>query len=87
MAMSEKMKARIAAAQKEKEDLFQAITYGTLCEKARRKIFERAWEMGHSSGQWKEEVELYYNDLTELVEDCHYLQVEAIRLEDKYNKK
>ena len=85
MAMSEKMKARIEAAQKEKEDLFQAITYGTLCEKARRKIFERAWEMGHSAS--KEEVELYYNDLTELVEDCHYLQVEAIQLEDKYNKK
>ena len=84
MAMNEKMKARIAAAQKEKEDLFQAITYGSLCEAARRKIFEQAWDLGHSSGGWKEEVELYYNDLTELVEGCVYLQAEALRLEDKH---
>lgn len=85
MAMNEKAKARIAAAEKEKEDFFQAITYSSLCEKVRRKIFEYAWEMGHSTS--KEEVELFYNELTELVGDCIHLQAAALRLEDKYNKK
>ena len=80
MAMNEKAKARIAAAEKEKEDFFQAITYGYLCENVRRKIFEYAWEMGHSTS--KEEVELYYNDLTGLVAVCIGLQMGALRLED-----
>lgn len=81
MAMNEKAKARIAGAEKAKWNLFQAITYGSLCEKVRRKIFEYAWEMGHSASE--EEVELYYNELAELVGDCIHLQAEALRLEDK----
>lgn len=51
---------------KKREELFQNITYGEFPEIARRLIFEKAWELGHSGGDY--EVEMYYNDLTELVE-------------------
>ena len=69
--MDPKLQARIEKNRAEKEELFQNITYGKLPEKVRRIIFEHAWEEGHGSGA--NEVELYYNDLTELVEkvrDC-----------------
>ena len=69
--MDPKLQARIEKNHAEKEELFQNITYGKLPEKVRRIIFEHAWEEGHSSGA--NEVEMYYNDLTELVEkvrDC-----------------
>lgn len=69
--MDPKLQARIEKNRAEKEELFQNITYGKLPEKVRRIIFEHAWEEGHSSGP--NEVEMYYNDLTELVEkvrDC-----------------
>jgi len=64
--MDPKLQARIEKMHAEKEALFQNITYGNLPEKVRRIIFEHAWEEGHSGGA--SEVELYYNDLTELVE-------------------
>jgi hypothetical protein len=48
----------------EKEKIFQDITYGDLPLPVRKSIFEMAWELGHSEGA--SEVELFYNDLTEL---------------------
>ena len=64
--MDPKLQARIEKARQEKEALFQIITYGNLPEKARRLIFEAAWEEGHSAGT--AEVKSYYEAYTELVE-------------------
>ena len=58
------LKARLEKEHQEKENLFNAITYGDLPPPVRKSIFETAWELGHSGGA--EEVELFYNDLTEL---------------------
>lgn len=65
--MDPKLEARIAEKRQKKEKLFQNITYGSLPEQARRIIFEAAWEHGHSAGE--NEVEYFYNDFTELVEN------------------
>ena len=85
--MDPKLQARIEKNRAEKEELFQNITYGKLPEKVRRIIFEHAWEEGHSSGA--NEVELYYNDLTELVEkvrDCFCDECCIASLKKKNNK-
>ena len=58
--------ARVKKEHQEKEQLFNKITYGDLPLPVRKAIFETAWELGHSGGP--NEVELYYNDLTELQE-------------------
>ena len=58
--------ARLEKEHDEKEKLFNEITYGSLPLPVRKMIFETAWELGHSSGP--NEVEYYYNDLTELQE-------------------
>lgn len=60
------LKARLEREHDEKEKLFNEITYGELPLPIRKMIFETAWELGHSSGS--NEVEYYYNDLTELQE-------------------
>ena len=56
--------ARFERERQEKEQLFNKITYGDLPLPVRKAIFEKAWELGHSGGT--NEVELFYNDLTEL---------------------
>lgn len=56
--------ARLEKEHQEKEQLFNKITYGDLPLPVRKVIFEKAWELGHSGGS--NEVELFYNDLTEL---------------------
>lgn len=58
------LKARLEKENQEKENLFNALTYGDLPLPVRKSIFETAWELGHSGGA--DEVELFYNDLTEL---------------------
>lgn len=60
------LKARLEREHEEKEKLFDNITYGNLPLPVRKMIFDKAWELGHSSGP--NEVEMYYNDLTELQE-------------------
>ena len=77
--MNPKLAARIEKNRQEKEQLFQDITYGNLPEKARRLIFESAWEQGHSSGN--NEVEMYYNDLTELVEKIRDIICDECKIE------
>lgn len=62
--MNERTAARLEKEHQEKENLFNAITYGDLPLPVRKSIFETAWELGHSGGD--NEVELFYNDLTEL---------------------
>lgn len=62
--MNEHTIARLEKERQEKENLFNAFTYGDLPLPVRKSIFETAWELGHSGGA--SEVELFYNDLTEL---------------------
>jgi hypothetical protein len=54
----------------EKEMLFENKLKGTtnLTESQEKKIFEYAWDEGHSSGEY--EVESIFDRLVELVEDC-----------------
>lgn len=58
--------ARFERERQEKEKLFKEIAYGNLPIPVQKIIFEKAWELGHSGGA--SEVELFYNDLTELQE-------------------
>ena len=60
---------------RQREELFQQLTHGNLCERSRRAIFELAWDLGHSAST--EEVELYYNDLTDLVERCIRIETQS----------
>ena len=64
--MNELIAARFERERQEKEQLFNQITYGDLPLPVRKTIFEKAWELGHSGGA--NEVELFYNDLTDLQE-------------------
>lgn len=57
---------RLKREHQEKEKLFKEIAYGNLPIPIKKAIFEKAWELGHSGGA--SEVELFYNDLTELQE-------------------
>ena len=68
------LKARLEREHDEKEKLFNDITYGNLPLPVRKAIFEKAWELGHSSGP--NEVEYFYNDLTELQEKIQALYEE-----------
>lgn len=54
----------------EKEMLFENKLKGTtnLTEAQEKKIFEYAWDEGHSSGEY--EVEGHFDRLVELVESC-----------------
>ena len=56
--------------QTEKEMLFEKKLKGTtnLTEAQERKIFEYAWDEGHSAGEY--EVEGLFDRLVELVENC-----------------
>lgn len=58
------------ARQIEKEMLFENKLKGTtnLTEAQEKKIFEYAWDEGHSSGEY--EVEGIFDRLVELVESC-----------------
>jgi hypothetical protein len=58
------------ARQIEKEMFFENKLKGTtnLTEAQEKKIFEYAWDEGHSSGEY--EVEGIFDNLVELVEDC-----------------
>lgn len=58
---------KMAEIHAEKERIFNNITYGDLPLEARKIIFKAAWEHGHSAGE--NEVEYFYNDFTELVEN------------------
>ena len=58
---------KMAEIHAEKERIFNNITYGKLPLEARKIIFEAAWDHGHSAGE--NEVEYFYNDFTELVEN------------------
>lgn len=60
------LKARLEREHDEKERLFNDLTYGNLPLPVRKAIFEKAWELGHASGP--NDVECFYNDLTELQE-------------------
>ena len=62
--MNSLIAARLKREHQEKEQLFNKITYGDLPLPVRKAIFETAWELGHAGGA--NEVELFYNDLTEL---------------------
>lgn len=65
---TERLLPKVLERSLQKEKLFQQLTHGKLCERSCRAIFDLAWEMGHSAST--EAVELFYNDLTELVEKC-----------------
>lgn len=56
--------------QLEKEMFFERKLKGTtnLTEEQEKKIFEYAWDEGHSSGEY--EVEAHFDRLAELVENC-----------------
>ena len=58
---------KMAEIHAEKERIFNNITYGDLPLEARKIIFEAAWDHGHSAGE--HEIEYFYNDFTELVEN------------------
>ena len=66
---NEAWKAHRIKMQDEKEMLFEKLKGTTnLTESQKKKIFEYAWDEGHSSGEY--EVEAIFNRLVELVEDC-----------------
>ena len=67
---NEAWKAHRIKMQDEKEMLFESKMKGTtnLTEAQERKIFEYAWDEGHSAGEY--EVEVHFDRLVELVEDC-----------------
>lgn len=59
------------ARQIEKEMFFETKLKGTsisLTEEQEKKIFEYAWDQGHSAGEY--EVEVIFDRLVELVESC-----------------
>ena len=58
------------ARQNEKEMFFETKLKGTtnLTEEQEKKIFEYAWDEGHSAGEY--EVEGIFDRLVELVESC-----------------
>jgi hypothetical protein len=58
------------AKQARKEEFFLKVLAGTtnLTEAQEDKIFEYAWDKGHSAGEY--EVEGIFYDLVDLVEDC-----------------
>lgn len=66
---NEAWKAHRIKVQDEKEMLFEKLKGTTnLTEAQERKIFEYAWDEGHSSGEY--EVEGHFDRLVELVENC-----------------
>ena len=67
---NEAWKAHLIKMNDEKEMLFESKMKGTtnLTEAQERKIFEYAWDEGHSSGEY--EVEGHFDRLVELVENC-----------------
>ena len=60
----------LKARQSKKEEFFEKVLKGTsnLSEAQENKIFEYAWDKGHSAGEY--EVEGIFYELTELVENC-----------------
>ncbi len=59
------------ARQMKKEMFFETKLKGTsisLTEEQEKKIFEYAWDEGHSAGEY--EVEVIFDRLVELVESC-----------------
>lgn len=66
---NEAWKAHRIKMRDEKEMLFEKLKVTTnLTEAQARKIFEYAWDEGHSSGEY--EVEGHFDRLVELVESC-----------------
>lgn len=66
---NEAWKAHRIKMQDEKEMLFKKLKGTTnLTEAQEKKIFEYAWDEGHSSGEY--EVEGHFDRLVELVESC-----------------
>jgi hypothetical protein len=62
-------KAHRIKMQDEKKMLFEKLKGTTnLTEEQEKKIFEYAWDEGHSSGEY--EVEGHFDRLVELVESC-----------------
>ena len=68
---NEARKAHRIIIQDEKKMLFEKLKGTTnLTEEQEKKIFEYAWDEGHSAGDYEYEVECIFDRLVELVEDC-----------------